>query len=393
MPHQILVVDDEPDLELLVRQKLRRQIYEKQFEFFFGHNGEEALEILDRNPGIELVLSDINMPVMDGLTLLSKINGSNGTRKAVIVSAYGDMANIRTAMNRGAADFLTKPIDFEDLEITVNKILAQIAQLKTSAANQERLRTIERELNVAARIQQWMLPRDFPPFPERTDFELHASMAPAKEVGGDLFDFFLLDNDHLGVVIGDVSGKGVPAALFMAVTRTLLRGAALEGKAPGECLAYVNQRLCSQNDSSMFVTLFYGILNTRTGELQFASAGHNPPYIFRHDGQLRQLVGNCGLIVGIRPGAEYCTDICHIVPGEAILLYTDGVTEAMDKDGRFFGEERLEQYLKEHSGHVAEHVVVNLHGALRLFAVDTPQADDITVVALRYTPASSPQSN
>lgn len=151
MPHQILFVDDEPDLELLVTQKMRRQIREKRFEFFFSRNGEEALKILAKHPGIDLVLSDINMPVMDGLTLLTRLSETRGTRKAVIVSAYGDMANIRVAMNRGASDFLMKPIDFEDLETTINKILSEVGRLKEAADAQERLQQIEEELNTSAR--------------------------------------------------------------------------------------------------------------------------------------------------------------------------------------------------------------------------------------------------
>src|SRR6266581_4439785 len=139
MPHQILVVDDEPDLELLVRQRFRRQIREKELEFFFSRNGEEALAALAQQPAIDLVLSDINMPVMDGLTLLGKLNEASGVMKAVIVSAYGDMANIRTAMNRGALDFLMKPIDFQDLEITIQKTLAQVSQLKHSMRTQQQL--------------------------------------------------------------------------------------------------------------------------------------------------------------------------------------------------------------------------------------------------------------
>src|ERR1051325_7750304 len=264
MPNQILVVDDEPDLELLVRQRFRRQIRDRELEFFFSRNGEEALAALARQPGMDLVLSDINMPVMDGLTLLGKLSESNELRKAVIVSAYGDMANIRTAMNRGAIDFLMKPIDFQDLEITIRKTLDQVAHLKRSLQTQQQLLAIRQELSIAARIQRSLLPRNFPPFPDRQEFDLHAAMVPAKEVGGDLFDFFLLDKDHLGFVVGDVSGKGVPAALFMAVTRTLLRAIALQKLSPGECLQYVNVTFAAQNTSWMFVTLFYGILNLRT---------------------------------------------------------------------------------------------------------------------------------
>src|SRR5258708_28604717 len=164
IPSQILVVDDEPDLELLVRQRFRKQIREKEFEFHFSHNGEEALQALEIRPHIDLVLSDINMPVMDGLTLLGKRNEGHKRLRAVVVSAYGDMPNIRTAMNRGAIDFLTKPIDFEDLEITIRKTLDHVVRMRQEVESQERLEAIQHELGVAARIQQSILPPIFPPF-------------------------------------------------------------------------------------------------------------------------------------------------------------------------------------------------------------------------------------
>jgi phosphoserine phosphatase RsbU/P len=383
-PHQILVVDDEPDLELLVRQRFRRQIREGEFEFFFSHNGEEALQALDGQPKIDVVLSDINMPVMDGLTLLGKLRERDGVLKAVVVSAYGDMPNIRTAMNRGAIDFLMKPIDFEDLEITIRKTLDHVAQIRQSLKTQESLQAIRQELSVAARIQQSILPRMFPPFPARKDFELHASMIPAKEVGGDLFDFFLLDEDHLGLVLGDVSGKGVPAALFMAVSRTLLRATALHREGPGECLQYVNNTLATQNPSHMFVTMFYGILNTRTGELRYANGGHNPPYVFSPDGKVRELPGDKnGMIVGLMDGAQYQTASHIIAPGEGLLVYTDGVTEAMRKED-FFGEERLEALLAAHGTLTAQQLVARVMTDVEEFAAGEPQSDDITVLAMKF---------
>src|ERR1700704_1935569 len=159
MSYQILVVDDEPDMESLVRQKLRQQIREKEFEFFFSRNGAEALEALAAEPGIDLVLTDINMPVMDGLTLLGRLNDSAKNVKTVIVSAYGDMTNIRIAMNRGAIDFLIKPIDFTDFEVTIRKGLAHIARGKKAVQAQDDLIALQQELTMAARIQQWVLPR------------------------------------------------------------------------------------------------------------------------------------------------------------------------------------------------------------------------------------------
>jgi sigma-B regulation protein RsbU (phosphoserine phosphatase) len=171
--------------------------------------------------------------------------------------------------------------------------MANIAAIRIEQARLVEVEQAEkvraRELEHAALIQRSILPGTFPPFPDRKDFELHAAMVPAREVGGDLFDFFLLDADRLGFVIGDVSGKGVPAALFMAVSRTLLRATAQHRTSPGECLTYMNTTLAEQNVSGMFVTLFYGVLDTRTGSIEFANAGHNLPYLFSSDGGFRVL--------------------------------------------------------------------------------------------------------
>jgi CheY-like chemotaxis protein len=199
MPVKILVVDDEPDLELVIRQKFRQKIRENQYQFAFVHNGIEALEKLKQNGGFDLVLSDINMPQMDGLTLLVKLNEMNDLLKTVMVSAYSDMKNIRTAMNRGAYDFVIKPIDFQDLEITINKTLQELQTLKQAVEASKKLNHIQQELNVATEIQQSVLPRNFSIFPNGCPFEIYAEMIPAKEVGGDFYDFFLIDKDHLGV--------------------------------------------------------------------------------------------------------------------------------------------------------------------------------------------------
>src|SRR5581483_1201355 len=207
----------------------------------------------------------------------------------------------------------------------------------------------------------------------RKDFQMYAAMVPAKEVGGDFFDYFLLDEDHLGFLIGHVSGKGIPAALFMAVARTLLRSTADNQKRPGDCFTYMNGTLAEGN-TGMFVTLFYGVLNTRTGELVFANAGHNPPYIFSADGTFRKLSDNSGPILGILPGHQYETLATRIGAGEGILLYTDGVTEAFDKTDEFFGEERLERYLAGHASGEVQRMVLGLHSDLQEFAKGVPQA-------------------
>ena len=384
MAYKILIVDDEPDLELLVRQKFRQHVREGRFELYFAHNGKEALQQIEQNSGIDLVLSDINMPVMDGLTLLARLEGADHRLlKAVMVSAYGDMQNIRTAMNRGAYDFITKPIDFKDLEVTVNKTLLTVDTLKQAQREREQLLSIQQELSVASRIQMSILPRTFPAFPDRSDFDLFADIIPAKDVGGDFYDFFLIDADRVGLVIGDVCGKGIPAAIFMGVSRTLLRATALQKLPPGPCLQYVNSILESQNDSAMFVTVFYGILNTRTGDLEFASGGHNPPYLLS-EGKVSLLNVKPACPPGMLAGEDYETRHTQLRPGDTLLLYTDGVTEAADRAGNLFSEQGVEAYLRGAAGLSPKEVINGLVAETRKFIGEAPQSDDITALAAQY---------
>jgi phosphoserine phosphatase RsbU/P len=267
-------------------------------------------------------------------------------------------------------------------------VLANIAAIRIEQARlaeieqAQKLRAVE--LEQAARIQRSILPSEFPPFPDRKDFELHAAMVPAKEVGGDLFDFFLLDDEHLAFVIGDVSGKGIPAALFMAMTRSLLRATAPHERQPGRCLNQMNTMLAEGNTSGMFVTLFYGVLDTRTGALEFANAGHNPPYILSTDGKLQKLSQRSGPMLGVLEVPEYQTFQNQIPSGAAILLYTDGITEAVNTGDEFFDDPRLEAYLADHAAAPAQSLVAGLHAAVQDFSKGAPQADDITVLALRY---------
>ena len=188
--HKILVVDDEPDLQMLMLQKFRRKVRAKEYEFLFAENGSEALDMVSSNSDVSLILSDINMPKMDGLTLLDELQSlQRNDLRTVIVSAYGDMENIRTAMNRGAYDFVTKPIDFKDLETTIEKTLTEIDKFIQSKEMEEQLESLNRDLDMAARIQQKILHQEFPVFPDDKRFDIFAKMIAAKHVGGDFYDF------------------------------------------------------------------------------------------------------------------------------------------------------------------------------------------------------------
>jgi serine phosphatase RsbU (regulator of sigma subunit) len=272
--------------------------------------------------------------------------------------------------------------DLNLLTVMANMAAVRIENARLAEVEQaERLRA--RELEDAAMIQRSMLPSQFPPFPDRSDFELHAAMVPAKEVGGDLFDFFLLDRERLGFVVGDVSGKGVPAALFMAIARTLLRASSQHSASTGACLSYMNQALVDQQASGMFVTLFYGILNTRTGALEYTNAGHGPPYTFTPDGQVRPLKERCGPMLGVFAGFQYPTRTAQLASDEGIIVFTDGVTEARNRMGEFYEEARLEAYLAASALRPAYEIVRGVHAEVERFEAGAPRGDDITVLALR----------
>lgn len=382
---KILVVDDEPDLQALIRQKFRNKIKANEYEFHFAENGAEALEKLNDDGTIDLILTDINMPVMDGLTLLSKINElNNSLMRSIIISAYGDMENIRTAMNRGAYDFITKPIDLKDLEITIEKSLKEIEEFKIAVAAQHKLISLQQELDIANVIQTSILPKTFPPFPDRKEFDIFAKMIPAKEVGGDLYDFFLIDKYRLGVVIGDVSGKGIAAALLMAVCKTLIKATSYKGMPADNVLSEVNNILVEESPPNMFVTLFYGVLDTRSGAFEYSNAGHNSPYIISNDGTVKPLEDIGGMIIGAMKETEYQSNVIMIKPGESVFVYTDGVTEAFNEKNEEFQVERLQKILEKKNFLSASELVQQVFEQVQMFADGVVQSDDITCLALKY---------
>ena len=379
-PYRILVVDDEPDLEPLVLQRMRRAIRSGRYQFVFAQNGVEALETLNQDDEIDMVLSDINMPQMDGLALLSHIPEVAPDIHAVIISAYGDMKNIRSAMNLGAFDFVTKPVDFEDLRITIERALVNLEAWRAATASRERLVALENELDVANKMQQTILPTEFP---SQSGFQIHGSMTPARVVGGDFFDVLYLNNGRVGLTVADVSDKGVPAALFMMASRTLLKSAAMGLKSPREVLREVNDLLYDDNDAMMFVTLFYAVYDPATGELTYANGGHNAPLIVHVDGTSTILPGTNGIALGVMPGMEYDERTISTSAGDTIVFYTDGVTEAVNDQGQEFGMDRLRQVFTAQPMRDAESATQAVFDAVSQFAGDVAQFDDITCLIFR----------
>lgn len=256
-----------------------------------------------------------------------------------------------------------------------------IENLTHVTAEKER---IGAELSVATHIQASMLPCIFPAFPNRREFDIYATMTPAKEVGGDFYDFFLVDDDHLAVVIADVSGKGVPAALFMVIAKTLIKDHTQSGKPPEEVFTEVNRQLCEANDENLFVTAWMGVLEISTGKLVYVNAGHNPPVIGRKNGETEFLRSRPGFVLAGLDFTKYRAGSLELMPGDLLYLYTDGVTEAMNTAQELYGEERLKRTLDANVSAAPEEIFKAVKKDLDDFVADAPQFDDITMLAMRY---------
>ena len=271
-------------------------------------------------------------------------------------------------------------------EYLESMVRARTRELEASNAQLEKAKErMESELKIAHALQGAILPKMLPDNPT---YSGHAVMTPAREMGGDFYDFFTLDDGRLSLVMADVSGKGVPAAFFMAIARTVMRAAAARHPTPGLCLQEVNNAICEQNPQDLFVTLFYGILDPDTGEFVYANAGHNPPFVVKRPGEVLPLPMTGGMAVGVMPGIPYNEDAVTLAPGDTMLLYTDGITEAMNVDQEEFTEARLEAVLAEGRDLPVDSVLENVTSAVVKFVGEAEQSDDITCIVLRYDGAA-----
>ena len=288
-----------------------------------------------------------------------------------------------TIRNQDEIGHLAGSID--RMEEQIQNYVESITQI---TAEKERINT---ELTLATKIQADMLPHVFPAFPERKEFELFANMDPAKEVGGDFFDFFLVDDDHLCITIADVSGKGIPAALFMMASKILLKNNAMTGKGPAEILTDVNAAICANNREQMFVTIWLGILEISTGRLTAANAGHEYPVLMRAGKDFELYRDKHGFVIGGMEGAEYSQYELQLNPGDKLFLYTDGVTEATDANKELFGSGRMIAVLNERKDTSPTQMLEGVRRAVDDFVKEAEQFDDLTMLALTYYGAGAPR--
>ena len=269
----------------------------------------------------------------------------------------------------------------QDVIDLTQEIDDHVQRIESITAERER---IGAELALAARIQANTLPNVFPPFPDRHEFDIYAAMNPAKEVGGDFYDYFLIDDDHLALLIADVSGKGVPAALFMMVSMIIIQNVAENHKSPADILGHVNELICQKNPEEMFVSVWLGILEISTGRMTAANAGHEYPILKDPDGPFRLIKDRHGFVIGAMEGVKYTDYELQLAPGSRLFLYTDGLAEATDADGRMFGTDRAVAVLNTEIDSEPETILANMQRAVDVFVRDAEQFDDLTMLCLAY---------
>jgi sigma-B regulation protein RsbU (phosphoserine phosphatase) len=382
---RLLVVDDNEDNRYTLILRLEIEGYEN---IAVADDGETALEMM-RTQEFDLVLLDVMMPKVDGYQVLQRLKAEGRLHNipVIMISALTEIDSVVRCISLGAEDYLPKPFDPVLLKARVG---ASLEKKRLRDEVRAHLARMEEELEAGRQLQMSMVPASFPQPTEECPLEIFAMMQPAREVGGDLYDFYDIDADTKGFFIGDVSGKGVASALFMARTKNILRllsrllrrpdGAI---SAPGEVMTALNRELCQDNASMMFVTLFFGTMNPATGALRYCSAGHNPPYRLTGSG-LQTLSDGKGRPLGVRPDSVYQTATVKFDPDDILYLYTDGITEAHNQAGELFSEERLEQILHGARGSRSEDILNAVSSAVTSFANGAPQSDDITAMAIRF---------
>jgi sigma-B regulation protein RsbU (phosphoserine phosphatase) len=389
----VMIVDDNDDNRFTLSMRLESCGYSN---LITAENGREALEKM-RSGSVDLVLLDIMMPEMNGYEVLQHLKASAELRDVpvIVISALDEMESVIKCIELGAEDYLAKPFNPTLLRARVGASLEKKRLRDEVRASRDRL---QQELNAARTLQLGMLPRAFPALSSEQPVQVYAFMEPAREVGGDLYDCFYASKHVFCFLVGDVSGKGAPAAMFMARTRSLVRMAVEfsrdfgnDDTPPANIAEAVNRELYQNNTERMFVTLFLGFLNTRTGALAYINAGHPPPHLLRAADDIGRLDGKPEVPLGVRRDTAYQSRVAMLDPGDAVFLHTDGVTEAMNISEELFTTERLNADLHAARTGAPEEIVRAVKEHVDAFTGLAPKADDVTMLALRWHAAASDQ--
>jgi serine phosphatase RsbU (regulator of sigma subunit) len=400
----VLVVDDTP-----ANIKVLMETLKDDYRIVAAVNGQRALQLAASDPNPDIILLDVMMPEIDGYEVCAKLKTDVKTRDIpiIFVTAMSDTQDETKGFELGAVDYITKPISppvvlarvKNHLELKKAREILKNQNLILEQRVEERTREVlelqksefelrvakekvENELNIAAQIQKGILPSSFPAYPDRKEFELHAFMRPARYIGGDFYDFFFIDDNTLAIVMADVSDKGVPAALFMMVSRTLINSLAVDNRSPSAVLEKANNIMCRNNDSGMFVTVFLAFYDVSSGKLTATNGGHSASLIIDRDGTSREWATTHGPALGFMEELPYKEETVDLKVGQILFLYTDGVTEAMSPGNELFGLDRLQELLKRKHNFKLDRLCSDIEISLSEFQEDQ-QSDDITMLALK----------
>lgn len=385
----LLVVDDNEDNRYTLTRRLTREGYRN---LTTATNGREALDLL-QSKAFDLILLDIMMPDMNGYEVLERMKAGAELRNipVIMISALSEIESVIRCIELGAEDYLPKPFNPTLLRARVG---ASLEKKRLRDEVRASLARLEQEMDAARKLQLGMLPLVFPACTPEQPVEIHALVEPARDVGGDLYDFFHASEHLFCFLVGDVSGKGAAAAMFMARTRSLVRMAVqlwwrTSGNrlAPVRIIEAVNHELCQNNRDRMFVTLFLGVLDTKTGVITYVNAGHLAPCVLRASGTIQFVSDKPAMPLAVRAGAAYRERTVTLLPDDSVFLFSDGVTEAMNVTDELYGIDRLQADLRAASALMPEQIVRAIKTKIDEFMAEAPQSDDVTMLALRWQPA------
>jgi phosphoserine phosphatase RsbU/P len=371
---RVLIVDDvKANVDILV------QSLSGDYKLSIALGGQQAMDAVLRSPP-DLILLDIMMPDIDGYEICRRLRAAESTRDLPIMflSSLEDVKDKARGFEVGGNDYLTKPFEVLEVKARVRSLLKAKAYADAVKA------AAERDLRIAREIQTGLLPANVSAQVQGTGLDVHAVLEPALQVGGDLFEVLRLGPDRVLVAVGDVSGKGIPAALFMAVAMTLLRSMARQGNAPQEILRQLNDELLEQNPRGMFVTLQCMVFDLAARSVTCASAGHHAAIRIMPGETPRPVFTSSGRVLALMPADEIVSETLELEAGETLVLFTDGVSEAFDVNEELFGEDRLLAHLQDSPGRTARETTMGVLEAVRRHAAGAKQSDDITVVSVRY---------
>lgn len=369
---RILVVDD----NLVNRMTLSRSLEQLGYQVELAEDGEQAIRLVAEQE-FDLLLLDILMPKLDGFQVLTLLQdtGQLQALPVIVISALDDMDSVVRGIEMGAEDFLPKPFDPTLLRARIG------ASLEKKRLREAEQAVVEREYHTAAGIQRGILPKQLPSIP---GWQLGATISPARQVGGDFYDFIQIDDSRLGLVVGDVSDKGFPAALVMAMYVALMRSEARHESSPTRLLQITNRRLIDMNPSSGFITLLYGILDVASGEFAYARAGHHLPLIVHGDGSIEEPTAETGQPLGLFDDPLIDEHILQVGHNDCILLYTDGIPDATDHAGATFGDDGFREWIGRKHAQAPQALCDALVRDLVEYQQPHGQFDDMTVLAFRF---------